>query len=43
MNIFKLHRFPSEIISYAFWLYYKFNLSHLDSFSWLNWEMASEK
>ena len=30
MNIYKRHRFPSEIISYAVWLYYKFNLSHRD-------------
>ena len=30
MNIYKRHRFPSEIISYAVWLYYRFNLSHRD-------------
>ena len=30
MNIYKLHRFPPEIISYAVWLYYRFNLSHSD-------------
>ena len=28
MNTYKRHRFPSDIISYAVWLYYKFNLSH---------------
>jgi hypothetical protein len=25
---FKRHRFPPDIISYAAWLYYRFNLSH---------------
>ena len=30
MNKYKRHRFPSEIISYAVWLYYRFNLSHRD-------------
>lgn len=30
MNIYKPHRFPPEIISYAVWLYYRFNLSHGD-------------
>ena len=30
MNIYKRHRFPSEIISCAVWLYYRFNLSHRD-------------
>ena len=30
MNIYKLHRFPPENISYAVWLYYRFNLSHSD-------------
>ena len=30
MNIYKRHRFPSEIISYTVWLYYRFNLSHRD-------------
>jgi putative transposase len=30
MNIYKRHRFPPEIISYAVWLYYRFNLSHGD-------------
>ncbi|MEH6550018.1 MAG: IS6 family transposase [Pseudomonadales bacterium] len=30
MNIYKRHRFPAEIISYAIWLYYRFNLSHGD-------------
>jgi putative transposase len=30
MNTYKIHRFPPDIISYAVWLYYKFNLSHRD-------------
>jgi len=30
MNTYKRHRFPSGIISYAVWLYYRFNLSHRD-------------
>ncbi len=30
MNTYKRHRFPSDIISYAVWLYYDFNLSHRD-------------
>ncbi|MFT6275168.1 MAG: putative transposase [Halioglobus sp.] len=30
MNIYKRHRFPPDIISYAVWLYYRFNLSHID-------------
>ena len=30
MNTYKRHRFPQEIISYAVWLYYRFNLSHRD-------------
>ena len=30
MNIYKRHRFPPEIISYAVWLYFRFNLSHRD-------------
>jgi len=30
INIDKRHRFPPEIISYAVWLYYRFNLSHRD-------------
>jgi putative transposase len=28
MNTYKCHRFPPDIISYAVWLYYRFNLSH---------------
>ena len=28
MNIYKRHRFPPEIISYAVWLYYRFDLSY---------------
>jgi putative transposase len=30
MNTYKRHRFPPEIISYAVWLYYRFNLSYRD-------------
>jgi transposase-like protein len=30
MNTSKRHRFPPDIISYAVWLYYRFNLSHRD-------------
>jgi transposase-like protein len=30
MDIYKRHRFPPEIISYAVWLYHRFNLSHQD-------------
>jgi len=30
MDIYKHHRFPPDIISYAVWLYYRFNLSHRD-------------
>ena len=30
MDIYKRHRFPPDIISYAVWLYYRFNLSHRD-------------
>jgi transposase-like protein len=30
MNTYKRHRFPPEIISYAVWLYSRFNLSHRD-------------
>jgi putative transposase len=30
MNTYKRHRFPSDIISYAVWLYHRFNLSHRD-------------
>ena len=29
MNTYK-HRFPPDIISYAVWLYYRFNLSNRD-------------
>ncbi len=29
-NLYKRHRFPCEIIQYAVWLYYRFNLSHRD-------------
>ena len=30
MNTYKRHRFPPDIISYAVWLSYRFNLSHRD-------------
>lgn len=30
MNTYKCHRFPPDIISYAVWLYFRFNLSHRD-------------
>jgi len=30
MNTYKRHRYPPDIISYAVWLYYRFNLSHRD-------------
>ena len=30
MNTYKRHRFPPDVISYAVWLYYSFNLSHRD-------------
>ena len=30
MNIYKRHRFPPEVIQYAAWLYYRFNLSCRD-------------
>ena len=30
MNTYKRHRFPPDIISYAVWLYSRFNLSHRD-------------
>ena len=29
-NLYKRHRFPPEIIQYAVWLYYRFNLSFRD-------------
>ena len=29
-SLYKRHRFPSEIIQYAVWLYYRFNMSHRD-------------
>lgn len=29
-KLYKHHRFPSEIIQYAVWLYHRFNLSHRD-------------
>jgi putative transposase len=27
---YKRHRFPPDIIQYAVWLYYRFNISHRD-------------
>ena len=30
MNTYKRHRFPPDIISYAVWLYYRFNMSQRD-------------
>ena len=30
MNTYRRHRLPPDIISYAVWLYYRFNLSHRD-------------
>ena len=30
MSTYKRHRFQPDIISYAVWLYYRFNLSHRD-------------
>ncbi len=29
-SLYKHHRFPPDIIQYAVWLYYRFNLSHQD-------------
>ena len=29
-NPYKRHRFPADVIQYAVWLYYRFNLSHRD-------------
>ena len=42
MNIYKRHRFPPDIISYAVWLYFRFNLRRVVTatetlkISWLN-------
>ena len=30
MNIYKGYRFPADIIGYAVWVYYRFNLSYRD-------------
>ena len=30
INPYKRYRFPPEVIQYAVWLYYRFNLSHRD-------------
>lgn len=30
MNTYKRYRFPPAIISYAVWLYHRFNLNHRD-------------
>jgi len=29
-KMYKHHRFPSEIIQYAVWIYHRFNLNHRD-------------
>ena len=29
-HLYKRHRFPTDVIQYAVWLYYRFNLSHRD-------------
>ncbi len=29
-SLYKRHRFTSEIIQYAVWLYHRFNMSHRD-------------
>ncbi len=29
-NMYKRYRFPAEIIQYAVWVYYRFNVSHRD-------------
>lgn len=29
-SLYKRHRFPSEIIQYAVWLYHRFNMNHRD-------------
>ena len=29
-STYKRHRFPSEIIQHAVWLYHRFNMSHRD-------------
>ena len=29
-SLYKRHRFPSEFIQYAVWLYYRFNVNHRD-------------
>ena len=29
-SLYKRHRFPSDIIQYAVWLYYRLNVSHRD-------------
>ena len=29
-NLYKCHRFTSDIIQYAVWLYHRFNMSHRD-------------
>jgi putative transposase len=31
MNTYRRHRFPPAIVSYAVWLYYRFNRSHRDT------------
>jgi putative transposase len=29
-SLYRLHRFPSQIISHCVWLYFRFNLSYRD-------------
>ena len=31
MNTYKRHRFPPDVISYAAWLYYRFNLRRVET------------
>ena len=40
-SLYKRHRFPSEIIQYAIWLYHRFNMSHRDIEDLL-WERGIE-
>lgn len=52
--MYKRHRFPSEIIQYAVWLYHRFNMSHRDiedllaerdiavSYELVSWRFSSE-
>ena len=42
MNTYKRHRFPPEIISYAVWLYYRFNQSAEQTFGYRAQEIMGE-